>query len=292
MALTQLVADNAAISNIVAERFISRFKGLEDQLFERLVKLLRQLPQRNGRFVFDASTNKLLLRLNEVLGEVLRKEDLRAAVRDLLPEFDKIAANVQAMHGVENDIRVSAALLSDTKHRMVALTSESVVDAGYDARFSVLVKKVLYNHVNFGAEVLETERALRVLVHGEGGGKGVLARYAGQVARDALNQYEGQVHEAIAKLHGLGNSRYVGNIVQASRCQCRRWVRMGILTAKQLPSEIRMAFECGGGMIPGTTPTTFRIYRGGYNCLHSAIPTRLEPETATPTPGGCKSYCK
>jgi hypothetical protein len=68
--------------------------------------------------------------------------------------------------------------------------------------------------------------------------------------------------------------RYVGNIIQDSRWQCRRWVEMEYIPVTQLTAEVRRAFRQGSGMIPGTTKDTFIINCGGYNCLHTAFPVR------------------
>lgn len=308
MPLYQLVEDNAAISEEVARRFVERFAGLEDDLVRKLTRLVERLPREvnaQGKTVFkrDASTTAILNEVRRVLEGVMQREQLREAVRDLLPEFDRIADNVRTMHGMESNIKVSKALLNDTKQRMIQLTTDTVVDVGYEARFVDPAKRVLYNLVNYGAEVIEAERVIRSLVHGKelapltlkGTPRkvpGLLAQYAGQVARDSLNQYEGQVHKEIAIKYELTNYRYIGNIlpghiaakgknkgklVGGSRPQCVRWVNMGIITAEQLPAELVWMMNNGSGWIPGTTPTTWPIFRGGFNCMHTALPTRREP---------------
>ena len=299
MPLTELVEENAALSERVAKEFIAKFQGLEDEMVRRLTKLLKRFPTKGGKFVTDESTRAVLSEVKKVLEEVMRREQLREAVRDLLPEFDKIADNVSMMHGEESGIRVGKALISDTKARMIDFTTQSVIDGGYDARFTVPMTKALYEHVNFGSEVDVAERAIRSLVKGQElapltlDGKprkvpGLLAQYAGQVARDSLNQFEGQVHKEIALKYELTNWRYIGNIlpgrltksgkrVGGSRPQCVRWVNKGIITAEELPTELVWALNNGSGLIPGTTTTTWPIYRGGYNCLHTALPTRRKP---------------
>lgn len=290
-ALEELVDANATISEQVAAEFVERFRTLEGDLFERLVELLKKFPTKGGRFTSDATSKKLIADIKKVLESVMRREELREAVRDLMPDFDRIAENTALMHGEENDIKVSKALLNDAKLRTIDLTVDNVIEGGYDPRFVVPVKRALFQHVNLGAEVIETEQMLRRMIKGDDG-DGLLARYAGQVARDSLNQYEGQVHSQVADLYELTNSRYVGNIIKTSRCQCKRWVRMGVIPGEHLQAEIRAAFNFGSGMIPGTTETTFMIYRGGYNCLHSAIPTRQEMTAIWIAPGGAKTYCK
>lgn len=284
----ELVDENAMLSERVGDQFVERFAGLEDELVKRLTKLLKKFPQRGGQFVVDASTNTILLEIDRLVRSVMKQEELRSAVRDLLPEFDRIAENVTLMHGEENDIKVARALLNDTKKRMIDLTVQQVIDGGYESKFIVPVKRMLYQHVNFGAEVDLVEKGIRALVKGDQ----VLTRNAGTMARDALNQYEGQVHKAIAVRYDLFNYRYIGNVlpghvakkgprkgkvIGGTRPQCRRWMKLEIITQEQLPKEIAWMLKNGTGFIPGTTAATWPIVRGGYGCLHTALPTRREP---------------
>jgi hypothetical protein len=51
---------------------------------------------------------------------------------------------------------------------------------------------------------------------------------------------------------------------------------MEVLPFEDLQKEINWAFANGRGMNDATTPETFALYRGGYNCRHMAIPFRQE----------------
>lgn len=296
MPIFELVDSTERIASRASLRFEARFAELESQLVRRLEEFLSRFSTRGGRFVFDDSTSVLLSDLSRIMEQVMRKQDLRDAVRDLLPDFDRIGENVRMLHGEESGIVVSKALVNDTKNRMVQMTTQTMIDVSFEARFADPVRKLLYNHVNFGAGVLETERALRALITGrrlspvtlkgtERQRPGLMSQYSGQVARDALHQYEGQVHAEIAQLHDLKNWRYIGNILPGTvsksgrrtggtRPQCRRWVKMEIIPEHLLAQEVRWALNNGSGMIPGTTATTWPVFRGGYNCRHKAIPTK------------------
>lgn len=287
-AVEELVDENALIAEQVAAEFEGQFGSLEDELVRRLRKLLKKFPTKGGRFVVDATSNQLLTEIDRVVRQVMKMEDIRSSVRDLLPEFDRIAENVSLMHGEESDIRVSKALVNENKARMIDLTINGVIEGGYNADFVVPVKRILYQHVNFGAEVDQADTAIKALVKGDK----VLTRHAGTMARDALNQYEGQVHKEIANKYDLHNYRYIGNLlpghiakkgprkgklIGGTRPQCRRWLKMGIITQEQLPKEIAWMLKNGTGWIPGTTAAIWPIVRGGYGCLHTALPTRREP---------------
>jgi hypothetical protein len=66
-------------------------------------------------------------------------------------------------------------------------------------------------------------------------------------------------------------------LIEDSRSQCVRWVKKRILQKSELDSEISWANNNGSGMIAGTNKENFAVYRGGYNCRHSAIPFKLTP---------------
>lgn len=296
MPLLQLVEANAEVGEIAAHVLQQRMEGIEEEIARRLNSLLKQFTVSGGRFVNDASSTVVLSEVDRILKQVMEKEQLREAVRDLLPQFDQVATNVAIMHGEENRIRVTRALMDDTKRRMIAMTQQSAVGSTFEARFVGPVRQALYNHIYYGDRITDAEASIRKLVGGRQLSPTTLAgaprqrptlmsQYAGQVARDAVHQYEGQLHREIATLHELHNWRYVGNILPGTltangrrrggtRPQCVRWVKKGIILASELRDEVRWAINNGSGLIPGTTPTTFAIYRGGYNCRHKAIPTR------------------
>jgi hypothetical protein len=96
-----------------------------------------------------------------------------------------------------------------------------------------------------------------------------------QISRDALGQFDGQINAIIADEFGLDAFRYVGSIIDDSRAQCVRWVGKRILEKSEMQSEIAWANNNGSGMIPGTNPDNFLVFRGGYNCRHRAIPFKL-----------------
>jgi hypothetical protein len=104
---------------------------------------------------------------------------------------------------------------------------------------------------------------------------GLYSRYVKQISRDALGQFDGQINAIIAEEFGLDAFRYVGSLIDDSRPQCVRWVGKRILEKSEMPEQIAWANNNGSGMIPGTNPDNFLVFRGGYNCRHRAIPFKL-----------------
>jgi hypothetical protein len=248
--------------------------GVENELWRRIQSYLRRLDTKNGKFVSSDSSQQVLAAIRRELSKFLRETQVSEFMKDVMVDFDGIAENLNYLHREENNITVPRSLVTGQKRIAVEELKNSLFGAGYDARFAEPVQKALYNSINFGADVVETERMLRTMVHGIDGAGGLMERHVGTVARDSLRQYRGRLNKAIEEEHGLEFLRYVGNIIRDSRWQCRRWVDMEYLRNADLAKEVRLAFRKGRGMIPGTNKETLVIYCGGYNCLHTAFPVR------------------
>ena len=85
----------------------------------------------------------------------------------------------------------------------------------------------------------------------------------------------------VRKEFDLNGFKYIGSLVKDSRPQCKKWKRMGVIRYDQLDKEISWAYSNGKGMIPGTNKDNFATYKGGYNCAHQAVATRIEEQVLT-----------
>ena len=161
------------------------------------------------------------------------------------------------------------------KKDMTEQTLQGLTGAGVNSEFIEPVRNELFKNIVAGTNSVDVEQALRNMIEGDSVKLGGLSKHVGQVARDALNQYDGTVNARIAEEFGLDAFQYVGSLIEDSRSQCRRWVAKEVLLKENLPSEISWANNNGQGMIPGTNAENFAVFRGGYNCRHQAIPFKL-----------------
>lgn len=245
----------------------------EAKILELLIAYVEGLPSSGGRFVWDKSAMKLLAQLGPKIQKALNGANFEDSLLKYFDNFDELGKNLKDLHRQRNDIIIPKRDLEAAKASIVEITLEGLVQANMNQLYLVPVRQGLFNKIRFGASVTETEAYLRQLIQGTEEG-GVIQRWVGQVARDAANQYEGTIHQKVKDDYGFTNWEYVGTIVKNSRPQCIRWVKMERIPDEDLEDQLAWAFANGSGMIPGTDRSTFGIYRGGYNCLHSAIPTR------------------
>jgi hypothetical protein len=266
------------LNELISDRAVTDLSkgmvGVERTVYDILRKYLLRFNTEDGSFSAQTATGKLIAEMNREIAVAISKSSLDSEISKFLVNFDEVGENVRKMHLQLNDIDVPQSLVNRQKAFAIDATTYSLREANVSTRMIDPVKRMLFQRVSTGASVLDTERELRQVILGDGERQGVLQRWVGQIARDSINQYEGTIHTAVANEFGLTAIRYVNSIVTDSRSQCKRWVAMGRIETKDLPSEINWAFQNGQGMIPETATDNFLINRGGYNCRHRAIPVK------------------
>lgn len=125
-------------------------------------------------------------------------------------------------------------------------------------------------------------------------GNEFIRRYAGQIARDSLSQYDGELNNQVREKFNLTKFYYIGSEIETSRPVCRHMKDKKEWTLDELkvvldeycpngiPSEktevietrnakgerVKKSVKKGSGMIEGTNVSNFAMLRGGYECRH------------------------
>jgi len=218
----------------------------------------------------------------------------KSEIRKYMTNFDVMDRLNKNIHLKENGINIDKIIkiANKQKRELVGGTVQKVVGEisrfpqnmlGDEMReqFTKPVKKILYENIMQGKSQSSAKKALHNFVVGEKGKIGQLERWSGQIARDTLSQYDGAVNDMVRKEFDLNGYRYIGSLVKDSRPQCKKWKRMKVLRYDELTKEISWAYSNGKGMIPDTDKDNFATYRGGYNCQHQAVATRIEEKVLT-----------
>ena len=111
---------------------------------------------------------------------------------------------------------------------------------------------------------------MRTTIIGDSRIQGKLQSYAGQITKDALNQFNANHTLAVANDLNLEFYTYQGALQQDSRDYCKR--RIGEGGWFHISEIERTASESWAGKIPGTNGSNILINRGGFNCNHQYIP--------------------
>lgn len=164
-------------------------------------------------------------------------------------------------------------LVEPFKKQMIEDTLQGLTGSGVNDAFVVPIREQLFKNAVAGVTIDEMEKSIKTFIEGNDQDVGKFSAYVGQIARDSLNQYDGMINQQMAKDYNLDAYQYVGSLKGTSRPQCKRWVAMGVLLKEDLSKLLHGSPM--QGLIPETNENNFAVFRGGYNCRHTAIPFRM-----------------
>jgi hypothetical protein len=253
------------------EEFLKRIPEIEQAIAEQVLKAARKLTNKNGLITAkDEVSKRILLGIERDIIERIAKTEYDSEIAKLITNFDAVEQNAIQLQLEYSDLKVDPTQISANNIKKWAIdnTIYTLKEGGFKYNVIQPLTESLTRVVILGGNLSDLEKEV------VGKTNGILKNYAGGVVRDLFSQYEGVVQKKIEVEYDLNAYLYVGGLKKTSRPQCKKWVKMGVILIKDLEEEIAWAERNGTGMIQNTTPGTFAIYRGGWGCLHKAIPTR------------------
>lgn len=255
-------------------RLLQAIREKEPKVMQRLLEFIARMDSKGGDFSISRFNENSIALLEKYVQGVLEDLGVNKDISEFVKQFDTAAAYALGLQKEINGIVPPGDILKKWREYAIRTTVNALVGNGLSAAFAAPIQKILGDAVYGGGSLTDVLRQVREYAETTPERQGSLLRYYGQVSRDAVGQYAGNVHRIVAKQYGLDALEYVGSLVKDSRPQCIRWVGMEQILVKNLEGEILWAERNGSGLIPGTTPDNFIVNRGGYNCRHEAIPTR------------------
>lgn len=266
--------------------FEDYIKEVQPKIVKEFKKKLDAIPTKKGKNLAGKTIDviadgdeldQFILELPETLQSVFEKTGYNKEAYKFLTNFDLLEeANISLQETV-NDVKIQRKTLGRVRAAMVDLTINQMVGNGLKAGLILPVADSLKLAAIGNASYLETVDKLGDILGGTDETVGAFSRLATLATRDSFYQYNGLINSEIAKQFDYNAYQYIGSLVEETRAQCTRWVEMEYINFDQLEDEIQWAFDNGSGMIVGTTPDNFAVFRGGYNCRHIVIPVFREP---------------
>jgi hypothetical protein len=275
----EIIKAKLLIYDTADDELIDGLSTTERAILKAVNGLLNKVDTVDGKLVNNEGTLTFINELNKRIEKIIRDSTLTGKVDAYLKKFQKIdGLNTRLMKEV-NGINIENLNLNPIKTQAIKELSEALTSPqSIKTQMAKPIKDIMFQSVVTGMTLEDAKETLNDFITGGGKRLGSVRRYVSQIARDSLSQYDGLVNAQIAREYELDAYRYVGSLIQDSRPQCVRWVGKAVLKVEELPAELAWADKNGRGLIPGTTPENFPIYRGGYNCRHMAIPFRLPPK--------------
>jgi len=262
------------------KKFLTGIEATEKAIYSKVLNILRQLSQEEGRLRESQITVSLLTRLRREILTAIRKSTFVPKVSAFLTEFDEVEKRNRSIYRVllgkpiKTNLSVEKQIIIDQV--VDSLTGQSSLNANYTNP----IRKTLTDAIRRGSTFKQAEDALRSQIVGDANG-GLFKRYTKQVVTDSINQFDGAVNDVIRDAFQLDGFRYVGSLIKDSRENCQEFVNgsgrfekyaiePGAFRTQDLPALIKIA-KNRPGWIKGTTPQNFGQNRGGYNCRHQVV---------------------
>ena len=277
--------DNEKVKDEIIGQLLLDIPSMEVKVFDQIMAFIDQFS-RSGDVFSDTMTAEKLIQLEGGIKSILISNGYFQKVEVFIKDFEKITTNTNAILN-DNGFGSQVIQLSDIERKWQGLTVETLVNSGIRDDFQRPILQIVDDAITYGKGISTTRETLRQFVLGGNDTSGKLKSYLTQTARDSMNQMQGQQVQSVANVVGYVGVRYTGGTLVDSRGQCTRWIEdlNGFIPKEKIAEEIKLAYKNQrlkkvdgthkwGGMMPNTTPDNFMVKRGGFNCTHSAFPTR------------------
>lgn len=251
--------------------------NFQDQIYQAIVGAVSDFDTVGGRLTNSPENIRLLAQVEERVRLLIYQTDYPTKVSEYVRTFRSLPEINAAIQRSINGLDISALNVTNIQNQVIESTVYELLGQGMNVNLINPVKNQLTLSLYTGSNVSSFERYLDDFVKKANDVTNPIKVgniNVGQIATDAIGQYDGTIQSIIMNQFELDYWGYEGSLIKTSRPQCRRWVEMGKIPVGEVQSEIEWALRNGSGMIPGTTPETFGSFRGGYNCRHRATPLR------------------
>jgi hypothetical protein len=142
------------------------------------------------------------------------------------------------------------------------------LNSGIDANYTEGIKKILRDVVTGNGDYTLLKKNLSSYILGSEKIEPRLKSYSGQVASDAVRQFQRNYFNAVSEDLGLEHYFYRGTAKRDSREFCIKRVEH-YYTKEEVQSWANSKWQ---GKAKGTDAVTIFTYVGGYNCTHTLLP--------------------
>lgn len=268
------------IASAFDDTLMAGFDSIENSIYNAVNKKIMEMNQEDGKIKFDTENLLIISELLFIITNAIQKSRYPKNVASYSTYFETVKNyNIDIQSRVNDFDRDSLdEILSVVQYQTINQTISNLTGQGINSYFADPLTQLIYKNIVSGSSMSKLQSVISTFIKSDEQRLGQFKKYVTQIARDALHQYDGAINARIASEFGLDVYEYVGSLIKDSRPQCVRWVGKKYLTRKELPREIAWAAANGTGLIPGTNADNFAIYRGGYNCRHTAVPVKLSKE--------------
>ena len=257
-------------------------------LFDASIDFIVDFREAGGKLKLD---KRKLAALQSKVDKVIKSSKYQANIEKYLKKYDLID-KLNTEWYKDNKLRIDRVIADSEILKEIKLqTFDNLLsNEAIEVNLVKPIVQQLRKDIILGSTYETAKQNLQTLVVDNE----LINRYAGQIATDALNQYDGELNNQVREKFKLTKFYYIGSEIETSRPVCRHMKDKKEWTLDELkvvldeycpngiPSEkteviettdakgnrVKRSVKKGSGMIEGTNVNNFGMLRGGYQCRH------------------------
>lgn len=273
--------------------FNRKIPAAQRSIFDSVSEEIKRLDLHpSGKIRTTAKNLSILASIRNKIIKIIVTDEYRADVKKFIESFNEITKLQNAYwKSVETKFKPTP-VLKALRKQAVSDTVGKLMDSGIGVNVGDRITDILRTSITSGGSYKKLTAQLRDgLLNTEQ--KGYLDRYAKQVTIDSLNQYSAQYNNVVASDLGYTWYKYDNTDIDTTRPFCDAMTDQPYFHVSEIPRILKaegLYYSKEGaktkvplnpktdlpfGMIPGTSPETFFVNRGGYNCGHQIRPVNV-----------------
>lgn len=252
----------------------------QKKVLEVLKEALFRFENKDGKFIRSQYYKRQIAQIETQVRDILGSRTYTRPIAEYLNAFTTIEARNIAMQRSVNDLEVAVNKLAPARKTVFEQAQYYLNGAGLADAYIQPAKYLLMQQVTSGMSITDSQKLLEKWDRGEltdgkltaGRQTPNLQRYATQLSRDMMYQFNGTVNDIIRTEYELEAFIYTGDIIKDSRPLCKHLV--GLDREIRFDELLKLLSQYPQGVIPGTDKSNFLVYRGGYSCRHGAMPVK------------------
>lgn len=254
----------------VTDAYASDVVSLQDTLYNRLARILKDLELDSEGYIKQSAANRTILNQAEIaIDEILPGKSFTEAVSNSLSAINTINdLNTGYFSSVSETFNENRNFIKSLQAQTVESIESTLLQDGLTAQIKNPLSDILNRNVNAGGQFSGFLEEVRAFIKGNDQVEGRILSYSRTYLSDTLFNYSRAYQEAMTADLKLDWYMFSGGVMDKSREFCIE--RTGnYYHRSEIEKWPNMEWQ---GKRQGTTKSSIFIFLGGYNCRHSLIP--------------------
>lgn len=269
--------ENAILSANV--RYARQIIGVQDQLYDDLVRILKDLELDAEGYIKQSAVNRKVLKdaqnsFDRIIAKSRYNDFIEQHLR-VIPTINSL--NEEYFTSIAKSFSSNKNFIRSLQNQSIETVNSYLLQDGLAAQIKLPLNDILNQNINAGGQFSGMLDQIRTFIKGNDKLEGRLLSYSRNFLRDSLFQYTRAYQQSVTADLGLEFYLYSGGLIDRSREFCIE--RAGnFYHQKEIEAWASLTWK---GKSPLTTESSIFVLAGGFSCAHEIVPVHrsIVPES-------------